>query len=781
MLNFTLKDIHQSSIVVAVRVRPFTEDELSHLINDAEVRSFPRLGDTNLSLPREVLNGHKPDGEFTEESSVRPPAMLRPQGIRKVVECVDDKMLIFDPADSLPLSRVNDTVLNSMYSLKRASRRRLRRNGGETKFVFDRLFDETATQEQVYECTTRPLLDSVLDGFNSTVFAYGATGCGKTHTVSGTSEKPGIVFQAMQELFIKMDDLRDSRDFEISLSYLEIYNETIRDLLNPEISSKKLVIREDSENRTTVTNLSLYKPTNVQEVMDLVIRGNMNRTTSPTDANETSSRSHAVLQIHIMQSDKSMDLTMNHTFATLSVIDLAGSERAASTRNRGQRLHEGANINRSLLALGNCINALCISDGTRRTCHVPYRDSKLTRLLKFSLGGNCKTVMIVCVSPSSTHYDETLNTLKYANRAKEIRTKVLRNQQSLDRHVGSYLKTISEQKREIDQLRNREATIVALNLKRHKVSQEKIHMAIEDCISAVTRSYETMENYQNAKSIKSLVLCKRRFLQLVILEIANIIEIVRNEPNTIAITDSCGLLIDQLQGKILELEAKFDSPDELDLAIKNCHEVSLKKLQEMENWSNLRDLAFFQSRLDHVSEMIRNEILVQYSMMLEKLLQDKTLSHRLKCLSCCIIQKQDVQAAINDLVKIDDEFEEFGQSFLIQSKPSSSSSSSSLSKSSRSPQRLPITKTVRWLDTDTSQVNQQTESAPSAPNSPSSSPSPPPPPPPHIHADLHTGPDPAEVDVSMQDINTSSDLLPSNRNRSVRNSLLTLQLLSNTN
>lgn len=180
--------------------------------------------------------------------------------------------------------------------------------------------------------------------------------------------------------------------------------------------------------------------------MHLIMAGNANRTSSPTEANATSSRSHAVLQINIDQKNRTGDIKEEHTFATLSIIDLAGSERAAATKNRGARLNEGANINKSLLALGNCINALC---DPRRRNHIPYRDSKLTRLLKFSLGGNCKTVMIVCVSPSSQHYDETLNTLKYADRAKEIKTKLIRNQHNLDRHVGSYLKMITEQNKKL--------------------------------------------------------------------------------------------------------------------------------------------------------------------------------------------------------------------------------------------------------------------------------------------------------------------------------------------
>jgi kinesin family protein 18/19 len=180
--------------------------------------------------------------------------------------------------------------------------------------------------------------------------------------------------------------------------------------------------------------------------------GNSRRTQSPTHANETSSRSHAVLQVHVTQAPRTASLTEERFMGTLSIIDLAGSERAAATTNMGQRMVEGANINKSLLALGNCINALCESGGAVR--HVPYRNSKLTRLLKFSLGGNCKTVMIVCVAPTSLHFDDTHNTLIYAERATKIKTRVVtRNVVNVDRHVGQYVEAINRLNAEVAELK----------------------------------------------------------------------------------------------------------------------------------------------------------------------------------------------------------------------------------------------------------------------------------------------------------------------------------------
>lgn len=265
-------------------------------------------------------------------------------------------------------------------------------------------------------------------------------------------EDPGLIFLTFEELFQRIKSLEGEKIFEVSITYLEIYNETIRDLLVPGGSTKVLNLREDANKQISVAGLSSHTPESVQHVMEMILMGNGNRTISPTEANAVSSRSHAVLQVNISQKARTANISEDHTMATLSIIDLAGSERASVTKNRGERLLEGANINRSLLALGNCINALC---DPHRKNHIPYRDSKLTRLLKFSLGGNCRTVMVVCVSPSSAHYDETHNTLKYGNRAKNIKTKISRNTMSVDRHVGQYVKIIYDLRQEVEELKRR--------------------------------------------------------------------------------------------------------------------------------------------------------------------------------------------------------------------------------------------------------------------------------------------------------------------------------------
>jgi kinesin family protein 18/19 len=243
--------------------------------------------------------------------------------------------------------------------------------------------------------------------------------------------------------------------------------------------------------------------------MDMVVRGNEYRTMSPTEANATSSRSHAVLQINVALKDRNADISEPHTMATLSIIDLAGSERASATKNRGERLLEGANINKSLLALGSCINALC---DPRKKNHVPYRNSKLTRLLKFSLGGNCKTVMIVCVSPSSAHFDETQNTLRYANRAKNIQTKVTRNVYNVNRHVKDFLKKIDEQMALINELKQQQKDHESVAFAKFGKQNEKRESVAREGIARIRTAYDNSapERQEKATMMKRLRQIERR-------------------------------------------------------------------------------------------------------------------------------------------------------------------------------------------------------------------------------------------------------------------------------
>uniref|UniRef100_A0A8C5H2W3 Kinesin-like protein n=1 Tax=Gouania willdenowi TaxID=441366 RepID=A0A8C5H2W3_GOUWI len=320
----------------------------------------------------------------------------------------------------------------------------------EKTYMFDVAFDFSASQEEVYRATTKGLIEGLISGYNATVFAYGPTGCGKTYTMLGTDKEPGIYVRTLNDLFRAIEETSDDMLYSVSMSYLEIYNEMIRDLLNP--SSGFLDLREDAKGVIQVAGITEVSTINAQEIMELLMKGNKLRTQEPTAANKTSSRSHAVLQVAVKQQSRSRDVLQEVRFARLFMIDLAGSERAAQTQNRGQRLKEGAHINRSLLALGNCINALSDKAGNK---YVNYRDSKLTRLLKDSLGGNSRTVMIAHISPASVAFEESRNTLTYADRAKSIRTRVKKNLINVSYHIAQYTSIISDLRSEIQRLKKK--------------------------------------------------------------------------------------------------------------------------------------------------------------------------------------------------------------------------------------------------------------------------------------------------------------------------------------
>ncbi|XP_016100748.1 kinesin-like protein KIF19 [Sinocyclocheilus grahami] len=308
----------------------------------------------------------------------------------------------------------------------------------------------TFMNDEVYRSTTKCLIEGLISGYNATVFAYGPTGCGKTYTMLGTDREPGIYVRTLNDLFKAIEETSDDMQYNVSMSYLEIYNEMIRDLLNP--SSGFLDLREDSKGEIQVAGITEVSTINAREVMELLMKGNKQRTQEPTAANQTSSRSHAVLQVGVRQQSRCRDILQEVRFARLFMIDLAGSERASQTQNRGQRLKEGAHINRSLLALGNCINALSEKNGNK---YVNYRDSKLTRLLKDSLGGNSRTVMIAHISPASLAFEDSRNTLTYADRAKSIRTRVKRNLLNVSYHIAQYTSIISDLRSEIQRLKKK--------------------------------------------------------------------------------------------------------------------------------------------------------------------------------------------------------------------------------------------------------------------------------------------------------------------------------------
>ncbi|XP_069384135.1 kinesin-like protein KIF21A isoform X3 [Paralichthys olivaceus] len=342
--------------------------------------------------------------------------------------------------------------------------------GKDKAFTYDYVFDMDSQQEAIYTSCTEKLIDGCFEGYNATVFAYGQTGSGKTYTmgtgfdVNIVEEELGIIPRAVHHLFKGIEERRQAAqdqgrpvpEFKINAQFLELYNEEVLDLFDSarDIKQKSHIkIHEDATGGIYTVGVTTRTVSSEAEMMQCLKLGALSRTTASTQMNVQSSRSHAIFTIHLCQvrvcaSDNQEKETDNRVsngnseldeYETLTAkfhfVDLAGSERLKRTGATGDRAKEGISINCGLLALGNVISAL--GDRGKRSAHVPYRDSKLTRLLQDSLGGNSQTVMIACSSPSDRDFMETLNTLKYANRARNIKNKVMVNQDKASQQISA--------------------------------------------------------------------------------------------------------------------------------------------------------------------------------------------------------------------------------------------------------------------------------------------------------------------------------------------------------
>uniref|UniRef100_A0A4W3HRB1 Kinesin-like protein KIF21A n=1 Tax=Callorhinchus milii TaxID=7868 RepID=A0A4W3HRB1_CALMI len=342
--------------------------------------------------------------------------------------------------------------------------------GKDKAFTFDFVFDMDTQQDRIYAKCTEKLIDGCLQGYNATVLAYGQTGSGKTYTmgtgfdVNSTEIEQGIIPRAVKHLYLGIEQRKQAAiesglpppEFKVNAQFLELYNEEILDLfdsvrdLDARNKKSNIKIHEDANGGIYTVGVTTRTINSEAEMMQCLKLGALCRTTASTQMNVQSSRSHAIFTIHLCQmrvcvkTDVSFQIvtisesTQMNEFETLTAkfhfVDLAGSERLKRTGATGDRAKEGISINCGLLALGNVISAL--GDKSRRATHVPYRDSKLTRLLQDSLGGNSQTFMIACISPSDRDFMETLNTLKYANRARNIKNKVMLNQDKASQQIS---------------------------------------------------------------------------------------------------------------------------------------------------------------------------------------------------------------------------------------------------------------------------------------------------------------------------------------------------------
>ncbi|XP_077194331.1 kinesin-like protein KIF21A isoform X13 [Paroedura picta] len=357
--------------------------------------------------------------------------------------------------------------------------------GKDKAFTFDYVFDIESRQEEIYIQCIEKLIEGCFEGYNATVFAYGQTGAGKTYTmgtgfdVNIMEEEQGIIPRAVKHLFKCIDEKKHTSikqgvpppEFKVNAQFLELYNEEVLDLFDTtrDIDSKNkksnIRIHEDSTGGIYTVGVTTRSVSTEAEMMQCLKLGALSRTTASTQMNVQSSRSHAIFTVHLCQTRvcspvDADNMTDNriisessqlNEFETLTAkfhfVDLAGSERLKRTGATGERAKEGISINCGLLALGNVISAL--GDKSKKATHVPYRDSKLTRLLQDSLGGNSQTIMIACVSPSDRDFMETLNTLKYANRARNIKNKVMVNQDRASQQINALRSEITRLQMEL--------------------------------------------------------------------------------------------------------------------------------------------------------------------------------------------------------------------------------------------------------------------------------------------------------------------------------------------
>ena len=348
------------------------------------------------------------------------------------------------------------------------------------QFTYDEIFDEKSDQDQVFENGPKQIIDKTLQGFNGCIFCYGQTGSGKTYTMYGDNANPGIIYQANQYIQDYITRNPENKQYEISVTFIEIYNEELKDLLIDENKKKhhdKLKIREDPISGVYVEGVvtkDIKTATDLQNIIDF---GQQRRTVGSTEMNNQSSRSHSILGLHLKINCKGNEIPQK---ATLYMIDLAGSERAGSANSKNnavsnKRLKEGNNINLSLTSLGMVIKAL-----VEKNKHIPYRNSQLTRLLQDSLGGNSMTIMIANMSPAMSNFADSLSTLQFANRAKNIKNKATKYKDPKSRKIAELQNELEKLRLQIEQFRNN-CTCGAANCLYHDGSEAQQEEKEQGC------------------------------------------------------------------------------------------------------------------------------------------------------------------------------------------------------------------------------------------------------------------------------------------------------------
>ncbi|XP_023618181.1 LOW QUALITY PROTEIN: kinesin-like protein KIF24 [Myotis lucifugus] len=375
-----------------------SSNHFSPILGDCDIPIVQRVSHVsgyNYGIPHSVIrqNTSEKENPWTEMEKIRVCVRKRPLGMREVRRG-EINIITVEDKETLLVHEKKEAVDLTQYILQHV-------------FYFDEVFGEACTNQDVYMKTTHPLIQHIFNGGNATCFAYGQTGAGKTYTMIGTHQNPGLYALAAKDIFRQLEVPQPRRHLFVWISFYEIYCGQLYDLLN---RRKRLFAREDSKHVVQIVGLREVQVDSVELLLEVILKGSKERSTGATGVNADSSRSHAIIQIQIKDSAK-------RTFGRISFIDLAGSERAADARDSDRQTKmEGAEINQSLLALKECIRAL-----DQEHTHTPFRQSKLTQVLKDSFIGNAKTCMIANISPSHVATEHTLNTLRYADRVKELK------------------------------------------------------------------------------------------------------------------------------------------------------------------------------------------------------------------------------------------------------------------------------------------------------------------------------------------------------------------------
>ncbi|NXN21849.1 KIF24 protein, partial [Nycticryphes semicollaris] len=399
LIRLTRRDLNPTGIRTKKDLScPMVSDDIAPLLGDSEapiIQRITHISGYNYGLPHSSIRSSTSEKEtpWTESEKIRVCVRKRPLGLREERRGEVNIITVKDK-ETLLLHEKKEAVDLTQYILQHV-------------FYFDEVFGESCTNQDVYMKTAHPLIQHIFNGGNATCFAYGQTGAGKTYTMIGTHRNPGLYALAAKDIFRHLEASPSRKDLLVLISFYEIYCGQLYDLLN---GRKRLFAREDSKHVVQIVGLREVQVDSVDLLLEVILKGGKERSTGATGVNSDSSRSHAIIQIQIKD-------TANRTFGRISFIDLAGSERAADARDSDRQTKmEGAEINQSLLALKECIRAL-----DQEHAHTPFRQSKLTQVLKDSFIGNSKTCMIANVSPSHIATEHTLNTLRYADRVKELK------------------------------------------------------------------------------------------------------------------------------------------------------------------------------------------------------------------------------------------------------------------------------------------------------------------------------------------------------------------------